>query len=142
MTKTQSLFSIELTHVRNGNKRAAKFYPPVKVSIDLPEQNTQVERWDCKYSIKEDGRWKIKLAPGETWLGALLLAVEGFRRTIPRKEADQWKTAEGLPSWIVLPVEVPIAWGYEPYKRFYSAMLREERAYVRQVAKRRRANDK
>lgn len=140
--KPPLLFSIELTHVDDGRERAARFFAPIANTKFFPQHNETIEFWTCSFEFRDGRHWKSKSATGDNWLQSVLIAVDAFRRTIPRKEIDKWLTPKGLPSWMVLPIEVPIGWGYEPFKRFYSAMRREELAFQRKIAKRRRESER
>ena len=52
---------------------------------------------------------------GRTWSQALIEGLEAARRFIPQGQEDQWRTADGCPSWVIFPRTIPIAWGHEVF---------------------------
>ena len=47
-------------------------------------------------------------------------------------------THDGLPAWIIFPRKVPIAWGYEHWKKLVDHIGEEEAAINRRIADRQR----
>ena len=89
----------------------------------------EVTRWSCSYIVQSEQGTKEKTVYCETWVGALVIALDGLRRMIPEDEDNDWETSEGLPSWLVFPKIVPSGWGYAEHQRLWK-VVREAQAEI------------
>jgi hypothetical protein len=131
----QLAFNLRLKNCRTKRiLEAWVFLPETKEYIgDTVDKNYTY--WICSLTTKKNGRIKSRTVSGDTWIGALLLAIEFIRRMIPDDQEQDWKTDDGLPSWVIFPKEVAIGWGYEFHKKLWKLVQSEEKKLNERIAR-------
>lgn len=110
------LLTLRFVNQRTSSVLSVKICEPgLKTWFDEDLQR-ELSSWITDYEMEIDGRTEIFRSAGVDWLQSFLLALEGVRVRVPVGEEDVWESAEGLPTWMVLPRCLPIAWGYEIFK--------------------------
>jgi hypothetical protein len=130
-------FSVHLKHRIDGRELRATVYLPTRHRRTRKDWPEPVTLWLSKYSVNMDGRKYQREAGGDNWLQALLLAVEGVRRVIPRDEEQEWMTPREIPAWMIFPRVANIGWGYGHWKKLVDHIEEEEAGINQRIADRR-----
>lgn len=129
-------YSIELKNVDSGHLLKALVAMPQEKQVSLKAMRAMLTKeapdraryWECRYVVRLDGKVVRSSAAGDSWLQAILQAVEGVRQFISDDPSDRWTTEDGVPAWVIFPKLVPIAWGLEEFDRIASSIdAREEK---------------
>jgi hypothetical protein len=131
----QEIFSLEFRNRRDGRTLRARFFMPTRQSVDARIAGKTAYYWVCRFEVQRNGKVSNEIASGDNWLQALLMAVEGVRRTIPDDSEQDWQTEDGIPSWVLLPKHVTISWGYELHRKLWDMVRSGEEEHLRNLRK-------
>lgn len=120
-------YSLALHHISDGKLLDLRLAMPVPDSA-VDQRGNQVNRWKCSFTVDFDGEISSRTVYSETWIGALVMALEGLRLFIPEDEEKNWETDEGLPSWLVFPKTIPVGLGYAEHHRLWRMIVHEEKS--------------
>jgi hypothetical protein len=92
----------------------------MKVCMYLPKALSQPSgeeaEWGCTFEVERANGAYRATARGAGWLEVVLIAMTGIRQQVPEAEENDWQTPGGIPFWLRFPQQVPVSWGYKPYR--------------------------
>ena len=131
------LLKMKFRNIETNSTLRFAIYYPVAHKHYSKVQNAWHSSLRSRVSITLDKKRSNEILGGESWLEILLLGLEYVRRKIPEYEEAKWVDERGVPSWVILPKQIPISWGYSLHKELTENMKLRVEHFVKEVEKKR-----